>query len=135
MVAILGGVAGLCFAGLAGRAVSVLAITPDHFRASSAVFAAIAAWLAYRALKVATSWRADEGSTFRAMEGGIGGAFVGLLVAVLAFFSFGQTARTYFTHPLGWHTSDISMSRLTIVLVLLGFCAGFMLVLPTHRRR
>jgi len=123
-------VTSLCFAGLAGRCVRVLVTAPHHFRASSAIFGAIAAWLSYRAFTAAVSCRTDEQSLLRGLEGGIGGGFVGLLVAAAAFFSFGQTARTYFTHPLGWHTSDISMLRLTIVLVILGFCAGFGLLIP-----
>ncbi|MBV9086564.1 MAG: hypothetical protein JOY79_03695 [Acidobacteriaceae bacterium] len=135
IVIIIGAATGVCFAILAGRAVSVLAITPHYFRGSSLVFAGISAWIAYRALEAATSGGTDEESIVRGLRGGIVGGFLGLLVAATSFFSFGQTARTYFTHPLGWHTSDISMFWLSVALLLLGFLAGFVLLIPKVRPR
>ena len=135
LVAIIGAVFGVCFAALAARSISVLAITPHYFRISSLVFAIVSGCLSYLAFRAATSGRTDERSLHRASMGGLGGAFVGFAIACTAYLMFRQTARAYFAHPLGMHFSQLTMSRLLIALVCLGFGAGFALRMQTLRRR
>ncbi len=125
----------MSFALVAVRCVNVLVVRLVQSRASSVVLALIAAWLAYQAVRAATLGAADEGSILRGLEGGIIGAFMGILVVGTAFAMFAQGARAYFAHPLGLHFSDVTMFRLLMGLVWLGFCAGFVLRLPKLRAK
>ena len=55
LVSMIGAVSGVCFAALAARSISVLAITPHFFRASSVVFSVVSACLSYVAFRASTS--------------------------------------------------------------------------------
>jgi hypothetical protein len=135
LVAIIGAVFGVCFAALAALSISVLAITPHYFRLSSLVFTIVSGCFSYLAFRAATSGRVDEESFQQASLGGLGGAFAGFIIVCVAYLMFRQTARAYFAHPLGVHFSQLTMSRLLISLVCLGFGAGFSLRMQTLRRR
>lgn len=135
LAAILGAVFGVCFAALAAGGISVLVITPHHWRASSFVFAVVCACLAYLSFRAATSGRTDHASFQRALVGGVGGAFVGFLVVLVAYLMYRQEARGHFVHPLGLHSSQVSMAVLMAALVCLGFGAGFALRTRTLHRR
>ncbi len=130
IVAIIGVAAGLSFATVAALSLGVLAVTAGHFRASSVVFAVISLWLAYRSLHAATRSRSDEESVVRGLQAGIAGALVGLLIVFAGFAMFAQSIRAYFAHPVGLHFSDVTMFRLLVALVWLGFGAGFALRIP-----
>lgn len=92
----IGALSGVCFATLAARSISVLAITPHFFRISSVVFAAVSAWLSYVAFRAATSGRTDPASFQRALLGGVGGTLVGFIIVIIAYAMFGQATRAYF---------------------------------------
>ncbi len=131
----IGAVSGVCFAALAARSISVLAITPNFFRLSSIVFAAVSACLSYVAFRAATSGRTDTASFQRALLGGMGGAFVGLIIVLLAYTMFRQAARGYFAHPVGLRYSQVTMLRLFVAFLCLGFAAGFALRTQKLRKR
>jgi hypothetical protein len=133
IVAIISVAAALSFAFVGIRC--VLALRAGHLRASSIIIAVIAAWFAARAVQASTSAETDEGSILRGFEGGLIGAFLGILIVAVGFAMFAQTVRAYFAHPLGLYFSDVTMSRLLIGLVWLGFCAGFVLRIPKLRLR
>ncbi len=135
IVAIIGAAAALSFALVAVRCLGVLAVTPGNFKVSSAVFAVIAAWFAYRSVLTATFGATDEGSILRGFEGAIVGAFAGILVVGIAFAMFAHESRAYFAHPLGLYFSDVTMTRLLIAFVWLGFGAGFSLRIPKLRTK
>lgn len=135
LVSIIGAVSGVCFAALAARSISVLAITPHFFTASSVVFAAVSACLSYVAFRASTSGRTDQESFLRALLGGVGGALVGLIVVIVAYAMFRQATRAYFAHPLGLHFSQVTTLRLLVAFLFLGFGAGFALRMRTLRRR
>jgi hypothetical protein len=132
IVAIIGAETGLCFIGLAERSISILVIAPNFFTAG---FTGVAAWFPYVAFRAAISGRTDEDSVLEALRAGIVGAFVGLLIFMASFAMFGQTIRTYFAHPLGLHTSQLSMFHLLEAFVWLGFGAGFVLRMQTLRAK
>lgn len=125
---------GVCFAALAARCVSVLAITPHFFRASSLVYAVITAVLSYFAFRAATSGRTDDDSFMRALWGGFGGAIVGLLIIFAVFAMFRENARADFARPLGLHLSQVTTFRLVAAFLLLGFGAGFTLRTKTETK-
>ncbi len=125
--------AAMSFALIAIRCINVLVVRISHLSASSMVFAVVAAWLSYRALLAATSGETDEGSILLGFEGGLIGAFLGILIVATGYAMFAQTVRAHFAHPLGLYFSDVTMSRLLIGIVWLGFCAGFVLRIPKLR--
>ncbi len=135
IVAVTSVAAALSFAFVGVRCLGVLALRVGHLRASSIIIAVIAAWLAAKALQASTLAETDEGSILRGFEGGLIGAFMGILIVGVGFAMFAQTVRAYFAHPLGLYFSDVTMSRLLIGLVWLGFCAGFVLRIPKLRLR
>ena len=135
LFSIIGAVYGTCFAALAARGISVLAITPHFFRISSIIFAVVGAWLSYVSFRAATSGRTDAASFQRALLGGVDGALAGFIIVVIGYVMFGQAIRAYFAHPIGVHFSEVTMPRLLVSLVCLGFGAGFALRLQRLRRR
>lgn len=132
---LIGAVSGVCFAALAARSISVLAITPHFFRASSLLVAIVTAFLSYVAFRAATSGRTDEESFLRALAGGVGGALVGFVVVAVGYLMFRQATRAYFAHPIGLRFSQVTMFELVVALLCLGFAAGFVLRLATLRDR
>lgn len=135
IVAAIGAASGVCFAALAARSIGVLAITPHFFRVSSVVFAVVTACLSYLAFRAGTSGRTDEESFLRALVGGVGGALVGLIIVVVAYAMFRGATRAYFAHPLGLHFAQVTMPRLLVAFLCLGFGAGFVLRMLTLRNR
>jgi hypothetical protein len=135
MVAIIGAATSLSFALVAVRCLGVLAVTPGHFKLFSLIFAVIAVWFSYQAVRATTSGQTDEASILRGFEGAIIGAFAGISIVAVAFAMFAQTARAYFAHPLGLYFSEVTMFRLLIAFVWLGFGAGFVLRIPKLRER
>jgi hypothetical protein len=135
LVSMIGAVSGVCFAALAARSISVLAITPHFFKVSSLVFAVIAASLSYISFRASTSGRTDEASFLRALSGGVGGALVGLIIVIVAYAMFREATRAYFAHPLGLHFSQVTTFRLVAGLLCLGFGAGFALRMQRLRER
>ncbi len=133
IVAIISAAAAISFALVVVRCLGALAVSTGHFKPASIVLALIAAWFAYRAVQAALCGETDEQSILRALEGGIIGAFAGISVVALTFAMFAQTVRAYFAHPLGFYFSDVTMFRLLIALVWLGFGAGFVLRIPKPR--
>ena len=132
---VIGAVSGVCFAALAARSISVLAITPHHFRLSSLVVAIIMVFLSYLAFRAATSGRTDEESFLRACATGVGGSLLAFGVIAVMFIMFRQAMRAYFAHPIGLHFSQVTMIELVVALLCLGFAAGFVLRLATLRGR
>jgi hypothetical protein len=126
-ITIIGAVSGVCFAALAARAISVLAITPNFFRASSLVVAIITAFLSYVAFRAATSGRTDEESFLRALAGGVGGALLAFMILAVGYIMFRQAIRAYLAHPIGLRFSQVTMVELVVALLCLGFAAGFVL--------
>jgi hypothetical protein len=131
----IGAVSGVCFAAVAARSISVLAITPHFFRISSVVFAAVSACLSYVAFRASTSGRTDKESFLRALLGGVGGALIGLIIVSVAYVMFRGATRAHFAHPLGLHFSQVTMFRLLVAFLCLGFGAGFALRMQTLRQR
>lgn len=124
---IIGAVSGVCFAVLAARAISVLVITPHHFRASSLGFALVTGVLSYRSFGAATRGRTDAANFQRALLGGVVGAVAGFLIVVVLYAMFGQATRYYIAHAFGLYGWQTSMSQLLVAFVCLGFGAGFSL--------
>jgi len=81
--------------------------------------------LSYLSFRAATAGRTDESSFLRALWGGVGGALVGLLVVVVAYVLFRQGARAYLAHPVGLRFSQVTLGRLLLAFLFLGFGAGF----------
>jgi hypothetical protein len=131
----IGAVSGVCFAALAARSISVLAITPHFFRISSLVFAVVAACLSYLSFRAATSGRMDKASFLRGLSGGVGGALFGLIIVIIAYAMFREATRAYFAQLLGLHFSQVTIMRLLVALLFLGFCAGFVLGMQKLRER
>ncbi len=129
----IGAVSGVCFAALAARALGVLLLTP-RFRAFSLVYAAITAVLSYFSFRAATAGQTDEASFLRAFWGGCGGASAGLLIVFAAYVMFRDGVRVYLARPLGLHLSEVTMFRVVVASLLLGFATGFALRTPTHGR-
>jgi hypothetical protein len=130
-IPLIGAVSGVCFAVLAARAVGVLFITPGHFRADSAVFAAIGALFSYLSFRAARLGRTDQASFQHALVGGLIGAFAGLLIVLGAYVMYRNAARAYFAHPIGLRFQQVTLGTLLVALVLLGFGAGFALRMRT----
>jgi hypothetical protein len=132
---IIGAVSGVCFAALAARCLSVVAISPHYWRTSSVVYAAITAILSYFAFRASTSGQTDEDSFMRAMWGGSAGAVVGALVIFAVFALFRENARAYFARPMGLHLSQVTNFRLIAAFLFLGFSGGFALRAQTTQKR
>jgi hypothetical protein len=132
-VVLIGGGAGVCFAIIGGVALRHLIVDLPTFPLASVVFAVIAVLLSYRSFQAAALGSGQEASLLRGLHGGLFGAFLGMLVVVAGFLMYGQTVRTFFAHPIGLHTSQLSLFRLLMTSIGLGFCAGF--VLRIQRRR
>jgi divalent metal cation (Fe/Co/Zn/Cd) transporter len=131
----IGAVSGVCFAVLAARAIGVLVITPGHWRASSAVFAAVGAVFSYFSFRAARLGRTDHASFQHGLAGGVIGAFAGVLIAFVAYLLYRNGARAYFAHPLGLHFQQVTLGILMAALMFLGFGAGFALRMPTLHRK
>jgi hypothetical protein len=134
VVAIVGAVSGVCFAALAARCLSVVAISPHYWRTSSVVYAAITAVLSYLAFRTATSGSAEEDDFMRAMWGGLAGAVVGVVIIFAVLALFRENARAYLARPMGFHLSQVTNLRLVAAFFLLGFGAGFAIRTPTEKR-
>jgi hypothetical protein len=77
----------------------------------------------------------DKASFLRGLSGGVGGALFDLIIVIIAYAMFREATRAYFAHLLGLHFSQVTIMRLLVALLFLGFCAGFVLGMQKLRER
>jgi hypothetical protein len=127
VVTLIGAVSGVCFAALAARSLGAMTLTPHFSRPLSLTYAAITAVLSYISFRAATAGRTDVASVLRALWGGFAGAAAGLVIVFASYLMFRDSVRVYICRPLALHLSQVTMFRLVLGFLCLGFAAGFAL--------
>ena len=134
MIIAISAVTGTCFAVLAGLSISAI-ITPFrqvHF--FSFVIAVVSIYIAYLAIRAAKAGSTGKGTTAAALASGIIGSLAGLMVVIAMLLAFRPDAQSFLAHAIGRRASDLTVFRLLLAGVLLGFGTGFVARVRTLRK-
>ena len=123
-------VTGTCFAALAGLAVAALAVPVRRFQVLSIFIAVLALYLGFLGFRAALAGKPDEETAVRALQHGVIGALLGLVLAGVLLLSFGGLARVQVARAVGKSPGVLSEVRWLIWGVVAGFGAGFVARMP-----
>jgi hypothetical protein len=68
-----------------------------------------------------------------ALRNGIIGSLIAVLLVMALYLMFGFAIHAFFAHSVGLHASQVTMFRLLLAFVCLGFSAGFALFMQKPR--